>query len=218
MRHPALERLCLRLARAENQGIEAGFGNDGHFLHPAGGVDIIYTLFVFIQRRYGVAAVADVQTLANVLCHKPRLPILHDYAHAAKAGLFKNLNAVVHTFLQKNAPHRVTLGLFNPPAGRKFVSIMRGVQRYQDALSMPDSRRAVNASGAAPAGIAGEVAPICRTARSAARRPSCPRRTARQSGGAANGGYRRGSSAMPGWKWFRPASRQTGRCKAGRAR
>lgn len=55
-------------------------------MRPARGVDTVYTLFVFIQGRYGVAAVADVQTLAHILCHEARCYRTFTFAVASRAG------------------------------------------------------------------------------------------------------------------------------------
>ena len=79
---PPFERLGFRFAGTEDEGIQAGFGNDGHFLFSTGGVITDDILLVVIQ------------TLAHVLGHKPRLALAFHDANPAEFRFFKNFQHV----------------------------------------------------------------------------------------------------------------------------
>ena len=50
MRHPPLERLGFGLAGTQDEGIQARFGNNCHFLLSTGGVHTMDALFILIQK------------------------------------------------------------------------------------------------------------------------------------------------------------------------
>ena len=94
MRHPPFERLCLRLAGTEDEGIQAGFGYDEHLLFSAGGTNTVRTLFVVIQKGNGFAHISKLQALAHVLGHKTRLALAFHDANPAEFRFFKNFQHV----------------------------------------------------------------------------------------------------------------------------
>lgn len=94
MDDPPFERLGFRFAGTEDEGIQAGFGNDGHFLFSTGGVITDDILLVVIQIRQGLRCVRKLQTLAHVLGHKPRLALAFHDANPAEFRFFKNFQHV----------------------------------------------------------------------------------------------------------------------------
>lgn len=91
---PPLERLGFRLAGTEDEGIQAGFGNDEHLLFSAWGTNTVRTLFVVIQKGNGFAHISKLQALAHVLGHKPRLALAFHDANPAEFRFFKNFQHV----------------------------------------------------------------------------------------------------------------------------
>ena len=94
MDDPPLERLGFRLAGTEDEGIQAGFGNDEHLLFSAWGTNTVRTLFVVIQKGNGFAHISKLQALAHVLDHKPRLALAFHDANPAEFRFFKNFQYV----------------------------------------------------------------------------------------------------------------------------
>ena len=70
MHDPAFERLGLRLAGPEDERVQARFGNRGHLLPAAGGIDTVDPLFIVIQSGDHVSRVADAKTGAHVPRHE----------------------------------------------------------------------------------------------------------------------------------------------------
>ena len=91
MNDPSLEGLGFRLTRTEDEGIQTGLGNDGHFLLTAKGVDKGDTLFIVIKRGSGITAIADLQAVAYILSHKPRRATLFHNPDLPEFLVFENL-------------------------------------------------------------------------------------------------------------------------------
>ncbi|AMD88839.1 hypothetical protein AXF13_01180 [Desulfovibrio fairfieldensis] len=64
-----------RLVAAEDQSIQAGFGDDGHFLLSARGVYNMDPLFIFIQPAQCLSHVTKAENLTHILRHKPRFAV-----------------------------------------------------------------------------------------------------------------------------------------------
>ena len=75
MSDPALERFGLGLAGFEDQSIEPGLVDDGDFLEPARGTQIVRTLFVVIQQARCVAGHAKAQHIAYLPANHHGFPL-----------------------------------------------------------------------------------------------------------------------------------------------
>lgn len=64
-----------RLVAAEDQSIQAGFGDDGHFLLSARGVYNMDPLFIFIQPAQCLSHVTKAENLTHILRHRPRFAV-----------------------------------------------------------------------------------------------------------------------------------------------
>lgn len=67
--------LGFRLARGQDQAVEAGFGDDGQLLLAARGAHNVSILFVVIQTARDVECIAEVQHLAHVSSDEAGLAI-----------------------------------------------------------------------------------------------------------------------------------------------
>lgn len=106
MGNPALEGLGFRLARAENEGIQARFVDGQHPLVATKGVDISYTFFIIIQTSDSITRVANFQTFTYILSHKPRIPINHGGANVTKGLMGENYE------IRHGLPLGVLIGYF----------------------------------------------------------------------------------------------------------